>query len=104
MMDLADKNLVCQDCTNIFLFSIAEQEFFKEKGLTNMPKRCAICRVSARYKRNGTNLSSLHDAICIKCGAPTVVPFEPAESKPVYCQACFIEVRALKDRESRLVG
>lgn len=90
---IKDKNLVCHDCQKLFLFSAAEQHFFEEKGLTNLPKRCANCRLSARYKRNGENLEKLHDTDCVRCGARTVVPFEPDSDKPVYCRACFIENR-----------
>lgn len=100
----ADKNLVCHDCKKLFLFSSAEQQFFADKGLTNMPKRCANCRLSARYKRNGVNLDVLHDTICVKCSAPTVVPFEPDSEKPVYCRACFIEVRDAKEEASQLAA
>lgn len=33
-----------------FLWSIDEQKFFDEKGLTNPPKRCKICRQRRRLQ------------------------------------------------------
>jgi CxxC-x17-CxxC domain-containing protein len=101
-----DKNLVCHDCQKLFLFSEAEQSFFEQKGLTNLPKRCANCRLSARYKRNGDNLDKLHKTQCVKCNALTVVPFAPDDDKPVYCKACYIEQRELKEEAAtgRLAG
>ena len=30
-----DKTLVCRDCGSEFVFSVGEQEFYKEKGFTN---------------------------------------------------------------------
>jgi CxxC-x17-CxxC domain-containing protein len=103
-MLIADKNLVCHDCKKLFLFSKAEQDFFKEKQLTNMPKRCANCRLSARYKRNGDNLDRLHQTICIKCSAPTVVPFQPDDQKPIYCRACLMEIRESKTDQNLIAG
>lgn len=91
---LVDKNLVCHDCRKLFLFSEGEQNFFKEKGLTNLPKRCPNCRLSAKFKRNGENLDNLHQVDCAHCGALTMVPFAPREDRPVYCRACFIKTRA----------
>ncbi len=47
-----DKQLVCVECGNAFTFTVAEQEFYAEKGLTNEPKRCPACR-KARKERQG---------------------------------------------------
>lgn len=43
-MDFKDKKIVCQDCGTEFVFSAGEQEFYKEKGIENEPKRCKTCR------------------------------------------------------------
>lgn len=92
-----DKNLVCHDCRKLFLFSEGEQQFFKQKGLTNLPKRCPNCRLSAKFKRNGESLDGLFQVDCATCGALTVVPFKPKENRAVYCRACFIATRAERD-------
>jgi hypothetical protein len=39
-----DKELKCVDCSSSFLWSAGEQEYFKERGFTNEPKRCKACR------------------------------------------------------------
>ena len=34
---MTDKTLVCRDCGSEFVFSVGEQEFYKEKGFENEP-------------------------------------------------------------------
>ena len=87
-----DQKLVCEECGAEFIFTAGEQEFYAEKGLTNVPKRCPDCR-KARKQRNR---KKLYDAVCSKCGAATKVPFKPIEGKEVYCRECFAK---LKDAE-----
>ena len=41
---MADKTIVCRECSKEFLFTEGEQAFYKEKGLDNEPKRCKECR------------------------------------------------------------
>ncbi len=41
---MTDKTIVCRDCGSEFVFSVGEQEFYKEKGFDNEPTRCAACR------------------------------------------------------------
>jgi hypothetical protein len=41
---MEDRTLVCQDCGMDFIFTAGEQEFYKEKGFDNEPKRCKECR------------------------------------------------------------
>lgn len=38
-----DRMLQCVQCKKQFVFEAGEQEFFREKGLSE-PKRCARCR------------------------------------------------------------
>ena len=35
---MEDRTLVCQDCGKDFVFTVGEQEFYKEKGFDNEPK------------------------------------------------------------------
>ena len=46
---MTDKTLVCRDCGAEFVFTVGEQEFYKEKGFDNEPVRCIACR---RAKKN----------------------------------------------------
>lgn len=41
----------CQDCGNEFVFSVAEQKFYKEKGFVQ-PKRCKSCRNARVLRQN----------------------------------------------------
>ena len=41
---MTDKIMTCRDCGSEFVFSVGEQEFYKEKGFDNEPKRCLACR------------------------------------------------------------
>lgn len=50
-MEFEDKTLICQDCGNEFTFTAGEQAFYKEKGLTNEPKRCKDCRDKRKSSR-----------------------------------------------------
>lgn len=52
MEEFTDKTLVCVDCGNDFTFTAGEQAFYKEKGLTNEPKRCKDCRDKKKAERN----------------------------------------------------
>ncbi len=49
---MADKTIVCADCGNEFIFTEGEQEFYKEKGFENEPKRCPDCRRARKQQRN----------------------------------------------------
>ena len=52
--NMADKTLICKDCSKEFVFTDGEQEFYKEKGLQNEPQRCPDCRKAkkAEFNRN----------------------------------------------------
>lgn len=52
---MADKNLVCKDCSKGFLFTENEQAFYKEKGFDNEPQRCADCRRARKQEKNNNN-------------------------------------------------
>lgn len=49
---LEDKTIACKDCGKDFVFSVREQEFYKEKGFTNEPVRCKECRDKKKAERN----------------------------------------------------
>jgi len=48
---MEDKTLICQDCGQEFVFTAGEQEFYKEKGFDNEPKRCKECRDKKKNQR-----------------------------------------------------
>ena len=41
---MEDKKIICKDCGEEFIFTVGEQEFYKEKGFENEPVRCPACR------------------------------------------------------------
>jgi CxxC-x17-CxxC domain-containing protein len=88
-----DKTLVCKDCSNEFIFTAGEQEFYSTKGFQNEPLRCKDCRDQKRsqFNRNSSEKRNreMYDAVCAECGKATKVPFKPHLEKPVYCSDCF---------------
>jgi N-acetylglutamate synthase-like GNAT family acetyltransferase len=48
-----DQQLTCADCKRDFTWTAGEQEFFREKGFTNSPKRCRECRQAKKEQRGG---------------------------------------------------
>ena len=49
---MEDKKIVCVDCGKEFVFTVGEQEFYKEKGFENEPKRCPDCRRAKKQQNN----------------------------------------------------
>ena len=47
---MEDKEIVCKDCGKTFIFTVREQEFYKEKGLEHDPVRCKECRQIRKAK------------------------------------------------------
>ena len=46
------KTLTCKDCGAEFVFTVGEQEFYKEKGFDNEPKRCLACRRAKKAQQS----------------------------------------------------
>jgi len=100
-LNFQDKTLRCRDCGAEFVFSVGEQEYFATKGYVNDPTRCLSCRAINRARQTmstGTAeppvVRAMHGVTCAQCGTPAQVPFLPRLDKPVYCSACFDQVRA----------
>jgi hypothetical protein len=53
MSSSQDQTLTCADCGESFTWTAGEQEFFREKGFTNPPKRCKGCRQAKKEQRGG---------------------------------------------------
>lgn len=94
MTGLADKQLTCRDCGQVFLFTIGEQEFFTSRGFENTPGHCPACRLVRRERRSGMGERTKHDVTCAACGSATQVPFLPTQGRPVYCGDCFGEIHS----------
>ncbi len=50
-MEKEDIKLVCKDCGEEFLFTVGEQDFYKEKGLEHQPVRCKACRAKRKAEK-----------------------------------------------------
>jgi len=72
-MDFIDKELKCVDCGKTFVFSAAEQAFFKDRGFKNDPKHCKQCKA----QRYGGRWRTETRVKCSECGIDTIVPFKP---------------------------
>lgn len=57
---MQDKTIVCKDCGKEFVFSVRDQEFYKEKGFENEPQRCKECRIARKAKRNNSDNRETH--------------------------------------------
>lgn len=91
-MELQDKRLTCVGCGREFVFTVGEQTFFREKGLTNEPKRCKQCKarqVSELRSPSSEPPKIQTSAICSRCGQRATVPFKPTQNRPVLCRECF---------------
>lgn len=89
-MAFQDLTLQCRECSAEFTWTTGEQAFFQEKGLLNQPQRCPSCRANKRGQRSARRT---FEVVCADCGVTTQVPFEPRQSRPVYCSDCFEKVR-----------
>lgn len=97
--EFADKEINCTDCGADFIWSAGEQIFFRDKNLTNPPKRCKKCK-KAKNERINAVLSAQKAGIkqrvevaihCAQCQCYTTVPFYPSQGRPVLCRSCFLE-------------
>jgi len=91
-MAFVDRDLTCAECGAQFVFSAGEQQFFKDKGFLNDPKRCKQCKTQVGRRP----LVESH-VECAQCGKQTTVPFKPRRGKPVYCSECFKSSRVVPD-------
>ena len=48
---MEDKKIVCKDCGKEFIFTVGEQEFYKEKGFENDPVRSPECRIARKAQK-----------------------------------------------------
>jgi CxxC-x17-CxxC domain-containing protein len=119
-MSFSDKEIICEECSQAFVFTAGEQEFYSSKGLQNVPRRCNVCRQRRKQSGNSGNEESfnygravsysgktprrLHVAPCSgsknlspDCQKYTEVPFLPRGERPIYCSSCY---NMMKNAES----
>jgi len=96
---MEDKTITCRSCGQSFTFTVAEQQFYKEKGFEHEPVRCKGCRDQRKTTRGPGGRGpagprQMHTVTCSECGQETQVPFKPTGEKPVYCRDCFNKQRS----------
>src|SRR5882762_1569247 len=109
MVQFQDQSLRCVDCGQEFIFTASEQQFYKDKGLTNAPTRCRACRDARKAQRagggsggshsgggggyggkgRGAGSGTMYTTVCSNCGNETQVPFQPTPGRAVFCRDCF---------------
>jgi len=92
-MQFPDKELLCRDCSKTFLFTAGEQDYYLQKGLENLPKRCPVCR-RKRWEEARVGLEP-EAKPCAECGVPTTVPFKPRLNLPTYCKPCYLKIKTV---------
>ena len=50
---IQDRQLICMECGSKFVFTVGEQEYYKQKGFENEPKRCQACRGRRKKEKGG---------------------------------------------------
>jgi CxxC-x17-CxxC domain-containing protein len=111
-----DRTLTCADCSQEFVFTASEQQFYTDRGFSD-PRRCRSCRAQRKASMGSGDSSSaggggggygagggggfrerrpreMFEATCSNCGKPAMVPFRPTSGKPVFCDDCFSRRRA----------
>ena len=100
MVDMSVTVVECAECRATFEISPSERDWFAAHEMT-MPKRCRECRRARRAPPPCMVLGSddvyprlRWDAVCAKCGKTDRVPFKPHPSRPVFCGACYAQIKA----------
>lgn len=94
-----DRSITCVECGSEFTWTAHEQEYYRDKGLENAPRRCRKCRahrkagIEAMRVKPGERERIEVRVACANCGVETTVPFYPSQGKPVYCRSCFLARR-----------
>ena len=96
---LTDCVITCVECDQNFVWTGGEQLFFRDKGLTNPPKRCKPCKQAKTERLAAITVAQtaglkrkIEVAVnCHDCGTETTVPFYPSQGRPVFCRSCFLK-------------
>ena len=87
--ELIDETLECRDCGDLFLFTIQEQEYYRDKGLKHNPSRCPTCR-----KKNREQIQASQVPVrCRRCHKNGFVPEAIPEAVDVLCESCFMQLK-----------
>ena len=84
-MDFTDKNLVCVECNQTFVWTAGEQLFYHDRNFKNEPKRCKDCKARRSDRRAGRPRArgDDHDLLALRPGDDRAVPADPGPAGPV---------------------
>jgi len=105
LAELEDSDIFCVDCSQNFVWTVGEQAFFRDKKLQHPPKRCKDCKKAKNKRLKAIELAKtlgIRQRVevtvkCGKCGEMTTVPFYPSQGRPVFCRACFLEGKPIRN-------
>jgi len=100
--EFEDRVISCIDCGNKFMWTAGEQQFFYDKGLQNIPKRCKPC--TAAYKAKLTANHPRFWIKCVDCKKKAEVPFEPKDEEHILCEDCFLKHKDERDKKLAASG
>lgn len=55
------KFLICNICNEEFVFTVAAQEYFAERGYTDDPKRCKSCHTKMKKSGRSSKAEQFQD-------------------------------------------
>lgn len=55
---MEDKKITCTTCGEEFIFTVGEQEFYKQMNFDNEPKNCHACRKAKKDRNSKNNYSN----------------------------------------------
>ncbi|OLE53880.1 MAG: hypothetical protein AUG51_11225 [Acidobacteria bacterium 13_1_20CM_3_53_8] len=94
---MPDREITCTECGTPFTFTEREQDFYREKNLSE-PRRCKACRDARRANFSGGGGGGgerqRYEITCDKCGKQDSVPFKPSSGRAVLCGECFGAMRS----------
>jgi len=101
MPEFTDQVLNCKDCGDKFIWTAGEQQFFHDKGLQNIPKRCKPC--GEKFKAELREKHPLNWVECKKCHKKAEVSFDP-KSDDILCEECFKKEITARDEKISQAG
>lgn len=90
-MTYQDQTLKCRDCSNDFVFTARDQDFFAQKGFTSPPTRCKDCRLKRKQRVETAANKVMYKITCKDCGKVGEMATEPRKPDDVMCSECFYE-------------
>lgn len=104
---IQDKWLICKDCHRKFVFTVAEQKNFGQKGYPD-PVRCKYCQRQKKILnlalKDGVNMADevRFSEACDKCNRSFYTKIKRRTGINLYCDDCWNEIkRAKPDEENR---